>query len=62
MAAGAVAALQATRRAISAARLAMRHSSHTLLAGPAADAFAAEMGLRPANLSTAHSLEQHRQW
>lgn len=62
MAAGAVAALAATRQAISAARLVMRHSSHTLLAGPAADDFAAEMGLPRANLSTAHSIDQHRQW
>lgn len=62
MAAGAVAALQATRQAISAARLVMQHSSHTLLAGAAADAFAQEMGLRRSNLSTAHSVAQHQKW
>jgi N4-(beta-N-acetylglucosaminyl)-L-asparaginase len=62
MAAGAVAALQATRQAATAARLVMQHSSHTLLAGPAADAFAREMGLPAANLSTPLTAAQHRSW
>ena len=62
MAAGAVAALQATRQAATAARLVMQHSSHTLLAGPAADAFAREMGLPAANLSTPRTAAQHRAW
>lgn len=62
MAAGAVAALQTTRQAVSAARLVMQHSSHTLLAGAAADAFAQEMGLPRSNLSTAHSIAEHRKW
>ena len=62
MAAGAVAALQASRQAATAARLVMQHSSHTLLAGPAADAFAREMGLPAANLSTPRTAAQHRAW
>ena len=62
MAAGAVAALQATRQAATAARLVMHHSSHTLLAGPAADKFAQEMGLPAANLSTSRTAAQQRTW
>ena len=62
MAAGAVAALQRTRQAVAAARLVMLHSTHTLLAGAQADDFAVEMGLRPSNLSTKHSLRDFANW
>ena len=62
MAAGAVAALQSTRQAVAAARLVLLHSTHTLLAGAQADDFATEMGLRPSNLSTEHSLSDFANW
>lgn len=62
MEAGAVAALGSVRGAIVAAKLVMVHTSHTLLAGTAADAFAKEMGLPTKNLSTPASLEAAAAW
>lgn len=62
MEAGAVAALGSVRGAIAAARLVMEHTSHTLLVGAAADAFAMEMGLPMGYLSTPASLKETAVW
>ena len=62
MAASAVANLQHTRQAVSAARAVMDHTTHSLLAGGQADAFAAGMGFTPRNLSTDDSLRSWRRW
>lgn len=62
MAAGAVANLQTTREAVRTARAVMEHTTHTLLAGEQADAFAGEMGIPSGNLSTEVSLDRWRQW
>lgn len=62
MAAGAVAALGAVRAAITAARLVLRHTTHSLLVGAAADDFAVSMGLPRHNLTTAHSAAAAATW
>ena len=62
MAAGAVANLQHTRQAVSAARAVLEHTTHTLLSGGQADAFAAGMGFTPRNLSTEESLASWHRW
>ena len=62
MEAGAVANLQHVRDAVSTARLVMQYTSHTLLSGEQADAFAAEMGKKLFNLSTAGSFRNFKIW
>lgn len=59
---GAVAALQHIRHAVTAARMVMEYTTHTMLAGLSATEFAVRMGLRPSNLSTAGSTAQHDAW
>jgi N4-(beta-N-acetylglucosaminyl)-L-asparaginase len=59
---GAVAALRRVKHAISAARAVMEHTTHTLLAGSQATAFAQEMGLLEEDLSTPRSLALQNQW
>ena len=62
MEAGAVANLRHVRDAISAARLVMERTSHTMLAGLQAAQFAQEMGLQVSDLSTPESARLHRHW
>ncbi|KAK9807970.1 hypothetical protein WJX73_008598 [Symbiochloris irregularis] len=62
MRAGAVANLQKVKKAISTARLVLEHTTHTLLSGQQADAFAAEMGEELSDLSTPGSTTQHQTW
>ncbi|MBL8548780.1 MAG: isoaspartyl peptidase/L-asparaginase [Hyphomonadaceae bacterium] len=62
--AGAVAGMRTTRHPISAARAVMEKSSHVMLAGAGADAFAAEQGLEqvaPAYFFTEHRWRQLEQ-
>ena len=62
MAAGAVANLQATREAIRTARAVMDHTSHTILSGGQADAFAHEMGIPPADTASPASIKTAQEW
>ncbi len=62
MAAGAVAALGAVQAAITAARLVLRHTTHTLLAAAAADEFAVAMGLPRSKLTTPRSAAAAAAW
>lgn len=62
MRAGAVADLQHVKTAIGTARLVMERTSHTLLSGQQADAFAAQMGQQLANLSTPSSTQRYQSW
>ena len=59
---GAVAALGAVRAAVTAARLVLRHTTHTLLAGAAADDFAVAMGLPRSKLTTPRSAAAAAAW
>ncbi|KAF8046860.1 hypothetical protein N665_3376s0003 [Sinapis alba] len=60
---GAVAAMRYVKDGIRAARLVMKHSQHTLLAGEGASAFAISMGLPgPMNLSSPESLKKWLDW
>ena len=62
MAAGAVSNLRHVRHAITAARLVMEHTSHTLLSGLQATEFALDMGLSLSNLSTPASSNIYWAW
>ena len=62
MNAGAVADLRRVKNAAAAARLVLEHTSHTLLAGDQATAFALEMGLEASNLTTPQSRAMWEQW
>jgi len=59
---GAVANLRRVKSAARAARLVLEHTSHTLLAGDQATAFALEMGLEETNLTTPESEAIWSQW
>lgn len=59
--AGAVAYLKDVRNAISAARLVMEHTQHTILAGGAATQFAQQMGLALQTLNTERSTQAWQQ-
>lgn len=59
---GAVAALQHIKHAVTAARMVMHYTSHSMLAGLAASEFAISMGLSPINLSTHDSTAIHKKW
>ncbi|CAN8264766.1 unnamed protein product [Cochlearia groenlandica] len=60
---GAVAAMRYVKDGIRAARLVMKHSQHTLLAGEGASAFAISMGLPgPMNLSSSESVKKWSDW
>lgn len=59
---GAVAALQHIKHAVTAARMVMHYTTHTLLAGIAATEFAVAMGLSPMNLTTHESTAIHNKW
>lgn len=60
---GAVAAMRYVKDGIRAARLVMKHSQHTLLAGEGASAFAISMGLPgPMNLSSPESVKKWSDW
>ena len=58
---GAVAYLKDVRNAISAARLVMEHTQHTILAGGAATQFAQQMGLPLQTLNTERSTQAWQQ-
>ena len=62
MRAGAVSNLRRVKAAVTAARLVMEHTTHTMLAGDQATQFAAEMGLPGESLSTEESREVQRAW
>lgn len=62
MQAGAVGNLRHVRDAVSAARLVMEHTEHSLLAGLEATKFAHEMGLSLADLNTNHSSNIYVSW
>lgn len=60
---GAVANVRRVKEAITAAKLVMHHSKHTMLAGDQASEFAQAMGLRILpNLTTPDSLRMYRSW
>lgn len=59
---GAVAALQHIKHAVTAARMVMHYTTHTMLAGLAATEFAVSMGLSPINLTTHDSTTMHNEW
>lgn len=60
---GAVAAMRYVKDGIRAARLVMKYSQHTLLAGEGASAFAISMGLPgPMNLSSPESVKKWSKW
>ncbi len=61
MCTGAVAYLKDVRNAISAARLVMEHTQHTILAGGAATRFAQQMGLPLQTLNTERSMQAWQQ-
>jgi hypothetical protein len=54
--------LHQVRTAISAARLVMEYTNHTILAGSSADDFAVEMGLTRESLDTNHSRALYTAW
>jgi N4-(beta-N-acetylglucosaminyl)-L-asparaginase len=60
---GAVANVRRVKEAVTAAKLVMRHSKHTMLAGDEASEFAHAMGLAMVpNLSTPDSLKMYQSW
>ncbi|KAL4154843.1 hypothetical protein PRNP1_006957 [Phytophthora ramorum] len=59
---GAVAQLKRVKPAIRVARAVMEHSSHSILAGDGALAFAKMMGFEETPLDTAHSREIYTNW
>uniref|UniRef100_A0AAV1TXX0 Aspartylglucosaminidase n=1 Tax=Peronospora matthiolae TaxID=2874970 RepID=A0AAV1TXX0_9STRA len=59
---GAVAQLRRVKPAIRVARAVMEHSSHSILAGDGALAFAKMMGFEETSLSTRHSREVYKRW
>ncbi|KAI9081380.1 hypothetical protein K1719_036643 [Acacia pycnantha] len=60
---GAVAAMRYVKDGIKAAKLVMKHTKHTLLAGEKASEFAISMGLPgPTNLSSTESINKWAQW
>lgn len=59
---GAVAHLRRVKPAIHVARAVMEHSSHSILAGDGALAFAKMMGFEETSLATLYSDAMHRQW
>jgi isoaspartyl peptidase/L-asparaginase-like protein (Ntn-hydrolase superfamily) len=59
---GAVGALRRVKQAISVARLVLEHTTHTLLVGDQATAFAVEMGLNTTNLTTPTSYQMWYNW
>lgn len=60
---GAVAAMRYVKDGIRAARMVMKYSQHTLLAGEGASAFAISMGLPgPMNLSSPESVNKWSDW
>lgn len=59
---GAVAYLRRIKDAIKVARAVLDHSSHSLLSGEGATAFATMMGFREESLSTAYSTKLHQDW
>ncbi|CAI5721265.1 unnamed protein product [Peronospora destructor] len=59
---GAVAQLRRVKPAIEVARAVMEHSSHSILAGDGALAFAKMMGFEETPLDTPHSREIHENW
>jgi N4-(beta-N-acetylglucosaminyl)-L-asparaginase len=59
---GAVGALRMVKNAISVARAVLEHSTHTMLVGDQATAFAVEMGFNTSNLTTPDSEKQWEQW
>ncbi|OQR94799.1 N(4)-(Beta-N-acetylglucosaminyl)-L-asparaginase [Achlya hypogyna] len=59
---GAVAYLRRVKDAIRVARSVLRHSSHSLLAGDGALAFAKMMGFFEESLTTPYSTKLHTQW
>lgn len=62
MAVGTVCDLRHVKEAITTARLVMDYTTHTTLAGLQATAFAQEMGMRLANLSTKESSDAYYRW
>ena len=62
MQAGSVCDLRHVKDAIGTARLVLKHTKHTTLSGLQATAFAQEMGMKLANLSTAASSENFYAW
>ena len=59
---GAVADLRGVKSAARAARLVLERTTHSLLAGDQATAFALEMGLTASNLTTSKSAAMWEQW
>ncbi|KAL3665953.1 hypothetical protein V7S43_008752 [Phytophthora oleae] len=59
---GAVAQLRRVKPAIEVARAVMEHSSHSVLAGDGATAFAKMMGFEETPLDTPHSREIYQNW
>ncbi|KAF4465506.1 N(4)-(beta-N-acetylglucosaminyl)-L-asparaginase [Fusarium albosuccineum] len=59
---GAVAALRRVRSAISVARHVLEHTTHSLLAGDQATAFALQNGFKVENLTTSGSAEKCQAW
>ena len=62
MQAGSVCDLRHVKEAIGTARLVMKHTQHTMLSGLQATAFAQEMGMKLANLSTPASSKAFYDW
>lgn len=62
MEAGAVSDLRFVKQAVTAARLVLERTSHSMLAGLHATQFAAEMGLPVEHLETNASAEAHTAW
>lgn len=62
MKSGAVAALRRVKNAIGVARAVLEHTTHTLLAGDLATAFAVENGFKEEDLTTEASEERCRAW
>lgn len=62
MKSGAVAALRRVKHAASVARAVLEHTSHTLLAGDLATAFAVQNGFAEEDLTTPASLEKCTSW
>ncbi len=59
---GGVCAIERHKHAVSVARLVMEQTSHTLLAGPLADAFADEHGLESVDILAQASKEKWLKW
>jgi len=62
MNAGAVGGLRRVRNAIGVARAIMEHTTHTILVGDQATAFAIEMGFKEQSLATTTSIEIWENW